>query len=139
MGSAITGATAATEASISDQDYHITHRSKVEADLTVTFTNGTRQTFQLRAAITQPFIELDEASSTAYDFGKVSVRVKVEVRASARAALTPTPTLTPTITLTLTLTLILTLTRYAPLPRGMALLQLQPVSGPSQGGTVTQP
>ena len=110
MGSAITGATAATEASISDQDYHITHRSKVEADLTVTFTNGTRQTFQLRAAITQPFIELDEASSTAYDFGKVSVRVKVEVRASARAALTPTPTLTPTITLTLTLTLILTLT-----------------------------
>ena len=53
LGSAITGATAATEASISDQDYHITHRSKVEADLTVTFTNGTRQTFQLRAAITQ--------------------------------------------------------------------------------------
>ena len=37
----------------------------------MTFTNGTRQTFQLRASITQPFIELDEASSAAYDFGKV--------------------------------------------------------------------
>ena len=48
-----TGATAATEVSISDQDYHISHRTKVEADLTVTFTNGTRQTFQLRASITQ--------------------------------------------------------------------------------------
>ena len=109
MGSAITGATAATEASISDQDYHITHRSKVEADLTVTFTNGTRQTFQLRAAITQPFIELDEASSTAYDFGKVSVRVKVEVRAGARAALTPTVTITRTLTLTVTVTVTVTI------------------------------
>ena len=47
--------------------------------------------------------------------------------------------LTVTVTVTVTLTLTLTLTRYAPLPRGMALLQLQPVSGPSQGGTVTQP
>jgi len=45
-----------------DQDPHVMHRTTTEAVLTITFSNGTVQTFPLVAVITSPFLELSEPS-----------------------------------------------------------------------------
>ena len=84
VASGMTSRTAATSvdggaAAEGDQSaaHHLAHRSKVEAELAVTFTNGAVQSFPLVAAVTQPYLVIDVPELT-LDFGAVHLAMAHE-------------------------------------------------------------